>query len=94
MKKIYFVQAGFAFDKSVYLPYATGCLAAYSLQFDDFRTQYELGGFFYKREKTDDILNRMENPAVVAFSNYAWNVEFNKALARKVKEKYPECVIV
>ena len=51
MKKVYFVQAGFAFDKSVYLPYATGCLAAYSLQFDDFNASYELGEFFYKREK-------------------------------------------
>ncbi len=94
MKKIYFVQAGFAFDKSVYLPYATGCLAAYSLQFDDFKSNYELGGFFYKREKTDDILSRMENPGVVAFSNYAWNVEFNKALAKKVKAKYPNCAVI
>ncbi len=94
MKKVYFVQAGFAFDKSVYLPYATGCLAAYSLQFDDFSSAYELGGFFYKRENTDDIISRMDNPCVVAFSNYAWNVEFNKALSRKVKSLYPECIII
>lgn len=94
MKKIYFVQAGFAFDKSVYLPYATGCLAAYSLQHNDFRQHYELGGFFYKREKTDDIIERMDNPGVVAFSNYAWNVEFNKALARKLKLKFPQCIVI
>lgn len=94
MKKIYFVQAGFAFDKSVYLPYATGCLAAYSLQHNDFRQHYELGGFFYKREKTEDIIERMDNPGVVAFSNYAWNVEFNKALARKLKLKFPQCIVI
>lgn len=94
MKKVYFVQAGFAFDKSVYLPYATGCLAAYSLQFEDFRTAYELGGFFYKREKTDDIIARISEPSVVAFSNYAWNVEFNKALSKKIKSLYPECTII
>ncbi len=94
MKKVYFVQAGFAFDKSVYLPYATGCLAAYSLQFEDFRRAYEIGGFFYKRENTDDIIARMDNPCVAAFSNYAWNVEFNKALSKKIKERYPECVII
>lgn len=94
MKKVYFVQAGFAFDKSVYLPYATGCLAAYSLQFEDFNANYELGGFFYKREKTDDIISRMSEPSVVAFSNYAWNVEFNKALSEKVKKLYPDCVII
>lgn len=94
MKKIYFVQAGFAFDKSVYLPYATGCLAAYALQFEDFRSAYELGDFFYKRENTDDIIACMQNPSVVAFSNYAWNVEFNKALSRKIKTIYPGCTIV
>ena len=94
MKKVYFVQAGFAFDKSVYLPYATGCLAAYSLQFEDFSSAYELGGFFYKREKSDDIISRIQSPSVVAFSNYAWNVEFNKALSKKIKELYPDCVIV
>ncbi len=94
MKKLYFVQAGFAFDKSVYLPYATGCLAAYSLQFADFRENYELGGFFYKREKIDSIVCKMSNPGVVAFSNYAWNVEFNKALSKRIKELYPECVII
>ncbi len=94
MKKLYFVQAGFAFDKSVYLPYATGCLAAYSLQFDDFKANYELGGFFYKREKIDDIIGRMENPDVVAFSNYAWNVEFNKALSKRIKSLYPDCIII
>ncbi len=94
MKKVYFVQAGFAFDKSVYLPYATGCLAAYSLQFEDFNKAYELGGFFYKREKIDDIISRMQTPSVVAFSNYAWNVEFNKALSRKVKSLYPDCTII
>lgn len=94
MKKVYFVQAGFAFDKSVYLPYATGCLAAYSLQFEDFNTNYELGAFFYKREKTDDIISKMSEPSVVAFSNYAWNVEFNKALSKKIKKLYPDCVII
>lgn len=94
MKKVYFVQAGFAFDKSVYLPYATGCLAAYSLQFADFNANYELGGFFYKREKIDDIISKMSGPSVVAFSNYAWNVEFNKALSKKIKILYPDCVII
>ncbi len=94
MKKVYFVQAGFAFDKSVYLPYATGCLAAYSLQFDNFNSAYELGGFFYKREKTDEIISRISEPSVVAFSNYAWNVEFNKALSEKIKSLYPECTVI
>jgi radical SAM superfamily enzyme YgiQ (UPF0313 family) len=93
-RSIYFVQVGFAFDKSVYLPYATGCLAAYSLQFKDFRNNYEIKPFVYKREKIGNIVAKVENPSIVAFSNYAWNTEFNKTLASAIKEKYPDCVIV
>lgn len=93
-KKIYFVQVGFAFDKSVYLPYATGCLAAYALGKDDFCREYSVEGFIFKRENSDDILKGIDDPSIVAFSNYAWNVEFNKTLSQKVKERYPDCTII
>ena len=36
----------------------------------------------------------MEAPAVVGFSTYIWNCEYNKKLARRLKEKYPSCITV
>ena len=36
----------------------------------------------------------MDNPGIAAFSNYCWNTEYNKALAKAIKEKYPDCVTV
>ena len=30
----------------------------------------------------------------VGFSNYIWNTQYNLTLARKIKEKYPDCVIL
>ncbi|MDD6276780.1 MAG: cobalamin-dependent protein [Clostridia bacterium] len=94
MKKVYFVQVGFAFDSSVYLPYATGCIAAYALGKADFCAEYELGGFIYKRDSIEEALKKIDSPSIVAFSNYTWNVEYNRTLAKRVKELYPDCSVI
>ncbi len=94
MKNIYFVQVGFAFDKSVYLPYATGTIVAYCKNQPDIASEYDFKEIIFRRDDTDKIVSGMESPYLVAFSTYVWNVEFNKALAKAVKEKYPECITV
>lgn len=94
MKNIYFVQVGFAFDKSVYLPYATGTIVAYCKNQPDIATEYSFPEIIFRRDDVDKIVSEMENPYIVAFSTYVWNVEFNKALAKAVKKKFPECLII
>lgn len=93
-KNVYFVQVGFAFDNSLYLPYAVGVIAAYAWQDSWVSDNYELKDMFFKREKLNDVLNRLDNPYIVAFSNYVWNYEYNKALAKQIRSKYPNCYIV
>ncbi len=94
MKNIYFVQVGFAFDKSVYLPYATGTIVAYCKNQPDVASEYDLKEIIFRRDDIDKIVSGMESPYLVAFSTYVWNVEFNKALAKAVKEKHPDCITV
>lgn len=94
MKNIYFIQVGFAFDKSVYLPYATGTIVAYCKSQPDIASEYDFKEIVFRRDDVEKIVSGMESPYLVAFSTYVWNVEFNKALAKAVKEKYPECIIV
>ncbi len=94
MKNIYFIQVGFAFDKSVYLPYATGTIVAYCKNQPDIAAEYDFKEIIFRRDEIDKIVDGMESPYLAAFSTYVWNVEFNKALAKAVKEKYPECIIV
>lgn len=94
MKNIYFVQVGFAFDRSLYLPFAAGAVAAYSLADPKIKNEYEFKEFIFKRERLDAVVARLENPFIVAFSNYIWNYEFNKALAERVKAAYPACITV
>lgn len=94
LKNVYFIQVGFAFDKSVYLPYATGTIVAYCKAQPDIAAEYTFPEIIFRRDDIDAIVNGMDNPYIAAFSTYVWNVEFNKALAEAVKAKYPECIII
>ena len=95
MKNIYMVQVGFAFDNSaVYLPYSVATIISYCKSIPEIKAEYNFVKPVYKREKTDAIVESLESPYMMGFSCYLWNTEFNKALAKKVKARYPECIIV
>lgn len=94
MKKIYMVQAANALSKAIYLPYSAGTVLAYSWQFDKIRDNFEFGGFIYRMEPINDVVSKLENPSVVGFSSYLWNIEFNLELAKAIKEKWPQCLTV
>ncbi len=95
MKNIYFIQANAIYgEKNTYIPYAAGCIAAYCWQDDTIKSAYKLGRFIYTREDIDSAAASMENPYIAAFSCYVWNTQYNIALAKKVKENYPDCLVV
>ncbi len=80
-------------NKSVFLPYSAGCLAAYAFKFKEIRNLFDFCGFIYVKETIEKSMELIENPSFVGFSCYMWNVEYNLALAKAVKEKYPEAII-
>lgn len=94
MKKIYFVQVGFEFDGSVYLPYAVGTIIAYCRSINKINEEFEFPDIIFRREKLQTALEKIDNPFAVGFSCSVWNMEYNKALAKLIKQKYPECFIV
>lgn len=77
-----------------YLPYSVGCLWAYCQQFDDIKNNYDLKDVIWKRERQKDVLDRLENPAICGFSCYVWNENWNLTCAKKIKERWPDCLIV
>lgn len=96
-KQIYFVQTNSVFGsgvRSAYLPYAVGAIAAFAWADDEIRSRYELNPFIFMREDIDTVVNNLNDPFMVAFSCYVWSMEYNKALAERVKEKFPECIIL
>ena len=94
MKNVYFTQVGFDFDGSVYLPYAVGVIVAACLADDDIKKEYAFPDFIFRREKLSSALEKIKEPYIAAFSCSVWNMEYNKALAQLVKEKYPDCIVI
>ena len=43
---------------------------------------------YIRRENVDSLVDRLEDPDVIAFSCYMWNWEWSKAVAQRVKERY------
>lgn len=94
-KKVYLAQINVAYsDRLAYIPYAAGCIAAFSWADSKVRENFELGELLFLREKIEDAMKRIKDPYLVGFSCYVWNMEYNKTLAKRIKEEYPECIIV
>ncbi|MBE6746303.1 MAG: radical SAM protein [Ruminococcaceae bacterium] len=94
MKNVYFVQVSFGFDGSVYLPYAVGTIIAYCKNDKRINAEYNFADIIFSRDKLDVAESKIKDPYIVAFSCSVWNMEYNKALAKRIKDKYPEAIIV
>jgi len=93
-KHIYFVQVNYLYGNTAYLPYAAGAVAAYAWNQEPVRQAYSLKRFFFVRDPVAQVVTEMDEPFLVAFSCYVWNFEYNKALARQIKARYPDCRIL
>lgn len=94
MKKIYMVQPNSQYGNSIYFPYAAGSLISYAFTNDTIKENYEFKGFIYKKTDINTVVESLDLPFLVGFSCYVWNYEYNKVLAKRIKEVYPECIIV
>ncbi len=92
--KFYLVQIGVSYSSPVFLPYSVGCIAAYLKQDDEITENYDIPDIIVMREKIDDVIKRFTNPSIVAFSCFTWNLEYNKSLAVRLKELYPDVKII
>ncbi len=93
-KNIYLAQINYLHGRSTFLPYAVGTLIAAAKENDEIDSFYSFKEPLFIRENTDSVLAKIETPYLVGFSNYIWNHEYNKVLAKKIKEKFPECLIL
>ena len=93
-KNIYFVQPNSMLGGSIYFPYAVGVIASYCFSFSEIDEHYNLAGIVFKEDPLQEVFKHLEEPYAVAFSNYFWNYRYNLDLAQKIKECYPECLIV
>lgn len=96
--KIGFVQPNFQQGpkefNAYYLPYSAGVILSYALSQADIVEKWEVGHIVWRREPIEECAQRLSTHDVVAFSTYVWNHRYNYALARRVKEINPNCLIV
>lgn len=97
MKNIYLFQPQYSENINgilrYWLPYSCGCIWSYAQQFDDIIENWNLPEIIFKRESIDQLLERLDNPAVCGFSCYIWNERYNLELAKRIKNRWPNCVI-
>jgi putative methyltransferase len=98
MKNLYLFQPQqtYEFDnrESHWLPYSVGCLWSYAQQNDVIKSNINLAGIYCKRTPVSQVVDQLHNPNIAMFSCYIWNWEYNKTLAQKIKQRWPNCVVV
>jgi putative methyltransferase len=97
-KSLYLFQPQYSVEyrneKNYWIPYSVGCLWSYCDQFEDIQTHIQLQDIVFKREIHEEYLSTMRSPDVCGFSCYQWNKNYNLTLAKKIKERWPNCLIV
>ena len=76
-----------------YLPYSVGVLWAYVNQFESIKSNYQLEDLIWRRDNIDETVSKLSKCDIVGFSTYVWNKNYNYALARRLKEINPNCLI-
>jgi len=96
MKKlqVYFNEYNMLMGNAVYLPLVSGLLQAYANNITDINNNYQFMPFIFIRDLEDKILSAYDNPAVAAFSVSIWNTNLSLAVAREIKNEFPQSLIV
>ena len=91
MKTVYFTQINNVIADATFLPLSVAYVWEYcQTQVSD----WNLGGILFERDTVDNYLSQINSPDVFAISTYVWNWDISRELARAVKTKWPNCLIV
>ena len=92
--KVYSSQFNYQYGNSIHFPYSIASLFAYIKSFPELDKKLQFEKTFIFRNKLDEYIETIENPDILLCSCYVWNWEITNMLAKKVKEKYPECKVI
>ena len=92
---VYFNEYNVRMGRATYLPLVSGILQAYAETDPRIREHYSFMPFLFSMDRPDTILAAYdEPPGVAAFSVAMWNEQLSLAVARELKRRWPECLIV
>ena len=93
-KNVYLFEINDILSNQAKLPYSTGLIWSHCETISEITNNYQLAKMFWWRRDTEDVLSHIKDPSVIGFSCFVWNWNNNIELAKKIKEKYPNCIIV
>ena len=96
MKNIYLCQFSIISEqKFVLLPYSAGMIQAYAQSIDEINQQYKFHpDIFFIPDDTIKILDQINDPYIVGFSVYLWNLDYSDLIAKEIKKRWKNCIIV
>jgi radical SAM superfamily enzyme YgiQ (UPF0313 family) len=91
-RNVYLVDLGTGTDRNL-LPLGIGFLSSYCKKFPEIREEFNIELRFL-RTGTKEMVDSFDDPVLVGISCYMWNFNASMALARLVKQRFPNCIIV
>ena len=88
------VQINNSFSGQNYLPYSVGMLRSYVYAYANDPEQYFFLPFIYKRAPISDIVKKLISADIVGFSAYVWNARISLEIAKRLKAKNPEMLVI
>lgn len=94
-RNVYFNEYNVRMGAFSYLPLVSGLLRAYSETIPAIKENYAFMPFIYYMDEPGAILSQYSvAPDVAAFSSVMWNEQLNYYIARTIKAKHPNCLVV
>jgi len=96
MKRIYFNEYNLLMGSGgiVYLPYVSGILSAFIKTSEVVNRNCEVMPFLFRPASLDSIVGCYDDPFIAAFSISMWNEQLSLSVARDVKSRFPDCLVV
>lgn len=98
MRNVYLFQPQWAVEQrqemNYWLPYSVGLLWSYAIQHNFVQENFTLKDLIFRRQDPQTVLDSMEDPVVCGFSCYVWNFRYCMEMARLIKSRWPDCIIV
>lgn len=88
------VQINNSFSGQTYFPYSVGVLEAYARKWAARPQRYHFLLPIYRRMAVEEAVGRLLQADVAALSLYAWNEKLSLDIARRLKARKPEMLIV
>ncbi|MDD4869482.1 MAG: cobalamin-dependent protein [Kiritimatiellae bacterium] len=88
------VQINNSFSAQEYLPLSIGLLHAYFQKYSTKKDRFRFLPYVFRREALEECMQKLEEADIVGFSVYMWNLQISKEIARTLKARRPETLII